>query len=66
MGGKGNRAVRSAGRKPANVFAGREVGEGGRARRRRRKRTVNHGKEGWNVQFAKQQQRCGVLVDQEG
>lgn len=43
MGGKGNRAVRSPGRKPADVFAGRELGEGGRARRRKRKR----GRELW-------------------
>lgn len=24
------------------------------------------GKVGWNIEFAKQWQRCGVLVDQEG
>lgn len=37
-GGNGNRAVRSPGRKRANVFAGREVGEGGKAEGRKRKR----------------------------
>lgn len=35
--------------------------EGGRG-----KGTVSRGEVGWNIQFAKQQQKCGVLVGQEG
>lgn len=66
--GEGRETVRSPGRKP-NVFAGREVGEGGKARTRKRKR----GSEPWGSRtehtdgLPKSGRRAeGVLVSQEG
>lgn len=62
----GRKGEWSPGRKTADVFAGREVGEGGRARRRKRKPWGSKREHRASLPNKWQMCRKSILVSQEG